>query len=144
MLYACIVGDETIGQLLEKKLEDIKMDADLAGPPAEVGFVKPAEHYERIPTDVLGRRKTVNPLGFMDFDPNLWKSWTVFGTVFHVERSQQTIRPIMKPMTASPCAPCALEQRSKGEIMMTSLRTLLTAQIVPPTGVESTISCILK
>ena len=66
-MYACIIGDETIGQL-EEKLEQVQMNAEISGPPSEVGFVKPAEHYERVPSHVLRKRKTVNPLGFVDFD----------------------------------------------------------------------------
>ena len=67
MLYACIIGDETINQL-EEQVRGVQMSAELTGQPPEVGFVKPAEHYERVPTDVLRVRKTVNPMSFVDFD----------------------------------------------------------------------------
>ena len=67
MLFACTIGDETINQL-EEQVNDIQLNEELARQPPEVGFVKPAEPHERMPTDVLRTRKTVNPMAFVDFD----------------------------------------------------------------------------
>ena len=67
MLFACIIGDETIHQL-EEQVRNVQMNAGLTEQPPEVGFVQPADHYERIPTDVLRVRKTMNPMSFVDFD----------------------------------------------------------------------------
>ena len=46
----------------------MQLNEELAGQPPEVGFVKPAEPHERVPTDVLRTRKTMNPMSFVDFD----------------------------------------------------------------------------
>ena len=67
MLFACTIGDETINQL-EEQIKNVQLNEELAGQPPEVGFVKPAEPYERVPTDVLRIRKTMNPMSFVDFD----------------------------------------------------------------------------
>ena len=67
MLFACTIGDETINQL-EEQVKNIQLNEELARQPPEVGFVKPAEPHERMPTDVLRTRKTVNPMAFVDFD----------------------------------------------------------------------------
>ena len=68
MLFACTIGDETINQL-EEQVKNIQLNEELATrQPPEVGFVKPAEPHERMPTDVLRTRKTVNPMSFVDFD----------------------------------------------------------------------------
>ena len=67
MLFACTIGDETINQL-EEQVKNIQLNEELARQPPEVGFVKPAEPHERMPTDVLRTRKTVNPMSFVDFD----------------------------------------------------------------------------
>ena len=67
MLFACTTGDETINQL-EEQIKSVQLSEELAGQPPEVGFVKPAEPYERVPTDVLRVRKTMNPMSFVDFD----------------------------------------------------------------------------
>ena len=67
MLFACTIGDETIIQP-EEQVKNIQLNEELARQPPEVGFVKPAEPHERMPTDVLRTRKTVNPMAFVDFD----------------------------------------------------------------------------
>ncbi len=61
MLFACVVGDTTI-ELFDSKLEGIPMDAVLTEPPSEITFTEPAAQCQRISTDTLRKRKTVNPL----------------------------------------------------------------------------------
>ena len=67
MLLACVVGDDTINSF-EGSLEDVPMDGVLTKLPSEMTLTEPAAQCERISTDTLRKRKTVNPLTNVDFD----------------------------------------------------------------------------
>ena len=67
MLFACVVGDDTINSF-ESTLEEFPLDGVLTQLPSEVTLTEAAANCERISTDALRKIKTVNPLTNVDFD----------------------------------------------------------------------------
>ena len=67
MLFACVVGDDTISSF-ESNLDEFPLDGVLTQPPTELTLTEAAANCERISTDALRKSKTVNPLTNVDFD----------------------------------------------------------------------------
>ena len=67
MLFACVVGDDTISSF-ESNLDELPLDGVLTQLPTELTLTEAAINCERISTDALRKRKTVNPLTNVDFD----------------------------------------------------------------------------
>ena len=67
MLYACVVGDNTVTEM-EKALHNVVMQDVLSEPPADMQFVNPAKNRERIPIDKLRKMKITSTLLNADFN----------------------------------------------------------------------------
>ena len=67
MLFACVVGDDTISSF-ESNLDEFPLDGVLTQLPTELTLTEAAANCERISTDALRKSKTVNPLTNVDFD----------------------------------------------------------------------------
>ena len=67
MLFACVVGDDTISSF-ESNLDEFPLDGVLTQLPPELTLTEAAANCERISTDALRKSKTVNPLTNVDFD----------------------------------------------------------------------------
>ena len=67
MLYACVVGDNTVTEM-EKALHNVVMQEVLSEPPADMQFVNPAKNRERIPIDKLRKMKITSTLLNADFN----------------------------------------------------------------------------
>ena len=67
MLFACVVGDDTISSF-ESNLDEFPLDGVLTQLPTELSLTEAAANCERISTDALRKSKTVNPLTNVDFD----------------------------------------------------------------------------